>query len=81
MWIFLLLTIMDSFLIANTMLYETTHMYILLCVELKPYIYCRKAVGEYCDIQIARDYEIKLEIYYISIFDWTVLETQYIVYL
>ena len=31
-------------------------------------IYFRNAFGEYCDIQIAIDYELKLKIYYISIF-------------
>ena len=47
------------------MKYATT--YILLHVENHLYIHCRKAFGEYCDIKIAMNYEIKLKIYYISI--------------
>ena len=31
------------------------------------YICCRKAFGEYCDIQITIDYDMKLNMYYISI--------------
>ena len=44
------------------MLYETT--YILLRVELHH--------REYCDIQIAIDYDMKLKIYYISTRWWPV---------
>ena len=49
------------------------------------YIYCRKAFGEYCDISIAIDYEMKLKIYFISSF-WLILfehilEYVYIIYL
>ena len=38
---------------------------VLLRVELILCIYFRKAFGENCDIQIAIDYEMKLNIYYI----------------
>ena len=41
--------------------------YILFLVERHLYLYYRKAFGEYCDIQIAIDNEMKLKIYYISI--------------
>ena len=56
----MLLTIIDSFLIANAMLFAIT--YIVLGVEFHLYIYCRKAFGEHCNIKIAIDYEMKLEI-------------------
>ena len=62
----LLLTIVDSFLIVNTMWYATK--YILHLVKLHLYIYCRKAFEEHCDIQIAIDNEMKLTIYLISSF-------------
>ena len=31
-------------------------------------IYCRKALGEHCNSQVAIDYEMKLRIYFISSF-------------
>ena len=46
--------------------YATTN--ILRRVELHLYTFCRKAFGEYFDIQIVIDYEMKLIIYYIFIF-------------
>ena len=61
----MLLTIVDSFRIANTMQYATT--YVMCRAELHLYIYCRKAFGEHFDIQIAIDYEMKLKIHFISI--------------
>ena len=61
---FLLLTIVDSFLIANTVLYATTC--ILHRVELHLYSVGKRL--ENTDIQIAIDYEMNLNISYISIF-------------
>ena len=40
--------------------------YILLRVELHPYIYCRNSLGK-SDIQITIDYEMKLKKYYVNI--------------
>ena len=47
------------------MLYTTS--YILLRVALHLYLYCRKAFGEYFDIQTGGDYEMKHKNYYISV--------------
>ena len=78
-WIFLLLTIADSFLIAKTMYHAS--MSILLRVDLQLYTYCRKTLGEYRDFQIAIDYEMKLKIYHIFIFNWTFLRLVGCVYI
>ena len=42
--------------------------YILPRIGPHLYIYCRKALGEHVNIQIAKDYEMKLKIYFISSF-------------
>ena len=63
---FLLLTGVDSSLNAKIMLYAAT--YILLRVKRHLLIYCRKAFGEFYDIKIAIDCEMKLKIDYMSIF-------------
>ena len=49
------------------MQYATT--YIMHHVELHLYIYCREAFGKHFDIQIAIDYEMKLKICLILVFD------------
>ena len=68
----MLLTIVGSYLVANTMLYITT--YILHRVELHVYIYWKKPFGEHCVIHIARDYETKIKIYLISSFRLNLFE-------
>ena len=55
--IILLLAIVDLFFIANSMNYATTY------IQLHLYIFLREAFGEYCGIQIAIYYEIKLKLF------------------
>ena len=54
------------------MLYATR--YLLDRVKLYLCIYCRKAFGEHCEIQIVINYEMKLETYFILSFLLNLLE-------